>query len=158
MLKCKLSKFDDLYEKARIQDQVEEDRLKQIGKDIDDVILSYRQEDSYITFEQLDAMGYEEWLEIGHGVRFKRFHHPIKKLYFITEMDPSKSPTSDARLKKQRHDCKEYCEVLEGELVELAEGGKRYEAGDLVIYPAGFSHLPTSTVFSRYGIEFIDPN
>lgn len=110
---------------------------------------------SMISYSQLSLMSFDEWFDLGQGVRFMRVNHPEKELFFITEMNPKAEFNLKAVFGIQKHDCKEVVCILEGELIETMENGKRYTKGDTVIYPPNFLHKPFATVFSRYSVEFI---
>lgn len=94
----------------------------------------------------------------GKGVRFKREFHPEKECYFITEMDPELSDKDFSEFGLQVHNCKELGTVLEGHLVELTENKKEYRVDDKFMFPSGHKHKPISFMFSRYGVEFFNPN
>ena len=111
-----------------------------------------------ITYKELSEFEFETWFPVSCGVRFKRVKHATKPMYFITEMDPSKTENGIAEFGIQKHDCKEFCKVKEGHLIEILERSKYYSKGEKVIYPAFYRHKPSASIFSVYGVEFIKPN
>lgn len=111
--------------------------------------------DSLVSYDELSSLEFYKWYIVGNGVRFMRLEHDKKPVFFVTEMIPKKQLNNKASFGVQSHDCKEIVNILEGELIEAMECGKRYEKGDIVIYPTNFLHKPYATVFSKYEVEFI---
>lgn len=136
------------------------DILSKLDEDIREILHTFKNDsgNSMVTYESLANLEFNVWFPVGNGVKFKRIEHSTKPVYYITEMDPSQTIDGIAKLGIQIHDCREYCNVIEGELIEPFEGDKKYTTGDVVIYPTNYKHKPYSTIFSRYGVEFIDPN
>ena len=158
-METRFDKYKRLAELDTERFKEQSDKLLLIQQELDSVLDSFTTDNSedMITFKQLSNFRFNEEFDLGNGVVFKRVKHPTKEVYFITEMDPLKSTKKIAEFGKQKHDCKELCEVLEGELIEIREGFKRYEKGDIVVYPKNFIHKPSSSVKSKYGVEFLNP-
>ena len=108
-----------------------------------------------ISYKELSEFEFDVWFPVSCGVRFKRVKNTKKPVYFITEMDPSKTENGIAEFGIQKHDCKELCKVKEGHLIEILERKKRYSKGEKVIYPPFYRHKPSASVYSIYGVEFI---
>jgi len=160
MLDTKYKKYQELIVVHKERERKELIRFNELNADLEDVLSVYRSDEgkTMVTYKSLSNLEYHKWYDIGAGVRFKRVKNRRGNLIFITEMNPEQTDENMAVLGRQKHDCKEYCIILEGELIEEDEGGKRYEAGDVVVYPANYIHKPKSSVISRYEVEFIKPN
>jgi hypothetical protein len=112
--------------------------------------------DGLITYQQLKNIGYDEKIDLENGVSFIRTFHPEKEVYFITNMNPNISNKKKAEFGKQWHDCLEYCEVIEGHLIDIITN-KKYLKGEIVVYEPFVIHKPTSLISSKYGVEFKNP-
>ena len=158
-METKFDKYKRLKDLEDIKHKQDIEKLVKVQLELDLVLNSFKTDNSedMITFRQLSNFKFNEEFDLGNGVTFKRVKHPSKKVYFITEMNPEDSPTKIAEFGRQKHDCKELCEVLEGELIEIREGFKKYDKGDIVIYPKNFIHKPSSSIKSKYGVEFLEP-
>ena len=155
----KYKQYNELRSKLISQEAIEYNRLKVVNEEVEEVLDLYRSKTGapIISYEQLSHMEYNLWLNVSKGVRFKRILSETKNLLFYAEMDPSLTESGHASFSFQKHDCKEYCYILEGELIEVTENGKVYEKGDTVVYPPLYIHKPSAKIKSIYCVEFIKP-
>lgn len=147
-----------LKQKDSEREATEMKRFEVLKQEIDSALKSFRDdEESMIEYQTLVSMDFGKWYDLKNGVKFIRIKHKTKPCLFETVMTPTDSPDKIAKFGRQKHNCKEIVRVLKGELIERMELGKRYEVGDVVVYPKNYLHKPTSTVDSRYEVEFIEP-
>jgi hypothetical protein len=158
-------KANEKYQKWNQMCQEDDKRLREALQHltqsellIQDVLSRFSEDQgkTMITYQELSEIAFDLWFKVSPGVRFKRVQHPKKPLYFITEMYPELTEDHQAVFGLQQHDCKEVCEVKTGHLIEVLENNKLYSQGDKVFYPAFYKHKPRATVYSVYGVEFIN--
>ena len=129
----KLKKYKILIEKHSELDEFEYNRLIELDSEINIIINNFKNYSVPVitTYETLSNMEFNMWFDLGNGVKFIRVEHPLKPVYYITEMTPNEDNNFVALFGKQLHNCKEICEIFEGELIETMEMDKKYEAGDI---------------------------
>ncbi|CAA6810540.1 MAG: Unknown protein [uncultured Sulfurovum sp.] len=156
----KFKKYNDLVKQCEAKYISENDRFNKLNEEITLMLnaFSFDEGESMITYQTLAGLEFDKWFPVNDGVKFKRIFNPNKPVFYITEMDPSATTDGVAIFGTQKHDCKELCTVIEGELIEGNEGNKKYVTGDIVIYPTDYLHKPKAKVFSKYLVEFINPN
>lgn len=157
-------KTNDKYKKWDLVRQEYDEKLRetlshlnQSEELIKDLLTRFSEDQgkTMISYKELSEITFNIWLPVSPGVRFKRVKHPDKPLWFITEMNPKETENGIASFGIQMHDCKEFCKIKEGHLIELLERKKQYSAGEKVIYPKNYQHKPSASVYSIYEVEFI---
>ena len=139
--------------------ETEGDRFRAIDEEVLRILDAFAKDSgaTMITYEELKSFPYNQWFDVSDGVRFMRIKDLKSPVCYISELDPLKAKNGVPSYGKQKHDCKEIVTVESGELIETYERHKKYEKGDVAIYPKGFIHKPYSKLLSRYRVEFIDP-
>lgn len=145
-------KYKEIKEKEELEIALIENRSAEILQ----ILSTFKQDEGeyLVTYKQLSEMPFNEWFDLGDGVKFMRIKHPEKEVYYTTEMTPKDSPKDIAVFGMQAHDCHEDCEVIEGHLIEVLDRNKEYIKGKTVYYPPYFKHKPASRIESVFGVHF----
>ena len=120
-------------------------------KSTEEIISTFNRDkgSTLITFEELHALTLHKVYDVNEGVSFVMFLKEDNRLVFDTYMQES------GEFGLQNHDCYEFCEIIEGDLIEKERGYSVYSKGDIVSYSPFEKHKPYSTKDSVYRVTFI---
>lgn len=118
-----------------------EDCVKKFNKEIDQPV----------NWKDLQAFPLNQWVELFPGVFARKYYEDGETILFDTKMAPG-----TAFMWHEHLDCKEFTEVIIGELYDSLTG-ETFLENQTVFYPAGQRHTPINTgdIENRLRVTFI---